>query len=32
VWSAVTNGGVVVAFLMSFRARYLSFEPPADAR
>lgn len=29
VWGALSNGGVVIAFLMSFRARYFA---PADAR
>ncbi|HEY5241843.1 MAG TPA: hypothetical protein VIJ22_10270, partial [Polyangiaceae bacterium] len=29
VWSVVTNGGVVVAFLASFRARYWTLEEPA---
>jgi len=32
VWSVVTNGGVVVVFLMSFRARYLALGAVADAR
>jgi hypothetical protein len=29
VWSVVTNAGVVVAFLASFRARYWTLEEPA---
>ena len=32
VWSIVANGGVVVVFLMSFRARYLMLGDAADAR
>jgi hypothetical protein len=32
VWSVVTNGGVVIVFLMSFRARYLTLGEPDDAR
>jgi hypothetical protein len=32
VWSVVTNGGVVLVFLMSFRARYLTLGEVADAR
>jgi hypothetical protein len=31
VWSVVTNGGVVVAFLAFFRARYWTLEDPSAA-
>jgi hypothetical protein len=31
VWSVVTNGGTVIVFLASFRARYLAFDSPGAA-
>jgi hypothetical protein len=31
VWSTISNGGVVVVFLVSFRGRYITLDPAPES-